>query len=597
MRIMRWPCGRGRRLLLALAVLAATALSPSALAAPGECPTVMPVSEVTPGMHATGWTVASGRTPESFDVEILGVLADGIGPGRDMLVIDATGPVVDKGNGIWAGMSGSPLYADDGRLVGAVSYGLNDGPSGIGGATPVEDMLSVLDYGLAARAASPAHVALPRALQRRVASATGTRLATVSSGLDRLRIPLAVSGISSSRLGIVRRAAEHDGLSVLPYAVGSTASAGGGGVFEPGGNFAAALSYGDIALAGVGTTTYVCGGRALAFGHPMFWRGTAAYGASTADALAIVPGLVTSYKLANVDPSAIGTVDQDRLAGIAATVGPAPGGTPVFSRVKAIDSDTGATLRERSGSTQVVDTSALPFFSLLQLLANVDVTYDKIGSGTSKVTWSITGTRADGSPFAFTRRNRFASSQDVSFESVFELATYVSIIEQNPFERVAIDHVYEKAWVEDELKDYAVSGLRVRNRNGRYVRVHETLVAARGSDVHLRVVLRSPHAGTKLVDMTLHVPRHARSGVLDIRGGADEAGESGYFCFFDDEECEEAPADGSFESLLRDLRRSPRNDLVDVAFHRGGSHRIQARTRGFADGVVNGGRVFYVVVR
>jgi SpoIVB peptidase S55 len=589
----------GRRLTRSVAlVFGAAALAglhvPSALAAPGECPTVMPVAEVTPHMHATGWTVVDGRTPQSFDVDVLGVLEDGIGPGRDMLVIDATGPVVDAGNGIWSGMSGSPIYADDGRLLGAVSYGLNDGPSGIGGATPAEEMLPVLDYGRAVHPAAPGRVQLPSTLRRRIAAATGTRTSAIGSGLRQLRVPLSFSGLPSPRLGVVERAVSHDRLAVLPYVVGTRAAGGGGGTFEPGGNFAAALSYGDVGSAGVGTTTYVCDGRALAFGHPLFWQGNVALGANTADSLAIVPGLLGAYKLANIDGDVIGTVDQDRLTAIGASIGPEPPEIPITSHVRAVRSATGETTGERDGSTRLVDASALPFYSLLHLLSNIDVTYDRVGAGTSRIVWTVTGERANGDPFSFTRHNRFTSNTDISADSLDELATDLNAIQENRFERVRMLSVHETARVEDAVRHFRVSKLLVYRR-GAYVRVRGVLVVRRGRELSLRVVLTSLSTEDKAVDVQLAVPRHARSGLLSVNGGASVA--DGYACFFADGECGDGPRARSFDALLTQLRHAPRNDLLETELRRGRTPLIEAHDRQWIDGVVAGSRGVWVVVR
>ena len=72
-----------------------------------------------------------GATPQPFAVEILGVLDDGIGAGRDMIIIEASDlpgrNVISAGGGIWAGMSGSPVYIN-GKLLGAVSYGFSASP-------------------------------------------------------------------------------------------------------------------------------------------------------------------------------------------------------------------------------------------------------------------------------------------------------------------------------------------------------------------------------------------------------------------------------------------------------------------------------------
>lgn len=81
------------------------------------------MSEITAGLTGTGPAVTEGNTPEAFGAEVLGVLRNAIWPGVDMIIAELDSPAVDR-YGVWAGMSGSPVYADDGRLIGAVSYTL-----------------------------------------------------------------------------------------------------------------------------------------------------------------------------------------------------------------------------------------------------------------------------------------------------------------------------------------------------------------------------------------------------------------------------------------------------------------------------------------
>ena len=103
-----------------LAAPASAAPIPDGAGLPGNPPT----SSVTPGMTGQGLTVVRGATPQPFAVEVLGVLENGIGAGRDMIIIEASDlpgrQVISAGGGIWAGMSGSPVYIN-GKLLGAVA--------------------------------------------------------------------------------------------------------------------------------------------------------------------------------------------------------------------------------------------------------------------------------------------------------------------------------------------------------------------------------------------------------------------------------------------------------------------------------------------
>ena len=74
-----------------------------------DCPAPVPVDTVAAGMVGEGYTVTRGTTPQPFKVEVLGKLTNGLGAGRDLIIIEASdlpgGNVIAQG-GIWFGMSG-----------------------------------------------------------------------------------------------------------------------------------------------------------------------------------------------------------------------------------------------------------------------------------------------------------------------------------------------------------------------------------------------------------------------------------------------------------------------------------------------------------
>ena len=69
-----------------------------------DCPAIIPTSALTDGMTGQGLTVVRGATPQPFAVEILGVFDDGIGAGRDMIIIEVSDlpgrNVISAGGGI-----------------------------------------------------------------------------------------------------------------------------------------------------------------------------------------------------------------------------------------------------------------------------------------------------------------------------------------------------------------------------------------------------------------------------------------------------------------------------------------------------------------
>ncbi len=137
-----------RRLLLLLA--AAVAFCVPVLPSLRASTSLMTIDEVKTGMRGKGVTVFAGATRSEFDVEILGVLANVVGPRRSLILARLSGQRLAE-TGVMQGMSGSPVYVD-GRLIGAVSYSLGSfSKEPIAGITPIAEMIDATTSSAAAR--------------------------------------------------------------------------------------------------------------------------------------------------------------------------------------------------------------------------------------------------------------------------------------------------------------------------------------------------------------------------------------------------------------------------------------------------------------
>src|SRR5207248_5264088 len=114
---------------------------------------VFPISELKEGMRGTARTVFHGTKAEEFNVEILGVVPNWIGPKQDLIVGKLSGANAER-TFVFAGMSGSPVYID-GKLVGAISYSFPFAKEPICGITPIEQMISAVERG-------PAIITMPK---------------------------------------------------------------------------------------------------------------------------------------------------------------------------------------------------------------------------------------------------------------------------------------------------------------------------------------------------------------------------------------------------------------------------------------------------
>ena len=286
-----------------------------------ECPDAFPVADLAKGQPVDGLTVSSGNVPDVFGGEVLGVVDDGIAPDLDMIMVRLTSTEIDRVGGIWAGMSGSPVYAGDGRLIGAVAYGLAFGPSPVAGVTPAEEMKRLLGDP-DAPALSPARtVDLPARMQQRMVAEGDATAAEADAGMRRLPVPVGISGmLDSTRLA---KATQKLGLKDALYfrAGGAAAAEGDPGEIFAGSNLAASLSYGDFSAVGTGTTTMVCDGKAVAFGHPFGFAGETNLTMHAADAVYVQEDpTLFPFKVANAS-GPVGTISQDRLSGISGLLG------------------------------------------------------------------------------------------------------------------------------------------------------------------------------------------------------------------------------------------------------------------------------------
>src|SRR5947209_2166491 len=99
------------------------------------------VDQVRPGMQGYAYTIFAGDQVEKFDLEVIGVMPNILGPKQSIILVQLKGPKVEH-TGVVAGMSGSPVYLE-GKLAGALSLKLGVfTKEPIAGVTPIADVIS-----------------------------------------------------------------------------------------------------------------------------------------------------------------------------------------------------------------------------------------------------------------------------------------------------------------------------------------------------------------------------------------------------------------------------------------------------------------------
>ncbi len=586
------PAARRVSVVALAAATVATNSLPSeevrAQADPLSCPPALPVGELQVDQVLHGLTVDQGTTPERFEAKVLGVIDDGIAPGLPMIVAVTSGDAIEAAGGIWAGISGSPVYLDvDGepQLVGSVSYGLAAG-SPIAGITPAAEIYKLLDG--AVDAAAP-RVELTAAIERKIVASGAATAEEVAEGLNRLPIPVGVTGVSSARMRRVSRMIRRTVAGVRVYAAGRAAAVPTANGLVAGGNVAAALSYGDVTSGGIGTVTAVCGDEALLFGHPFFWTGATQLSAHQASAVVVQPDpIFGSFKVANIG-AVVGTVDQDRLTGLHTELGPVPVTTPVRTSFTA--ADTGAS---RTSATNVVVPEFVSTVAAIHVLVNLDRVHDRIGRGVVTLGWSARGTRRGGRPWRFHRREKLADGFDATIVAADKVFVDLDALFSNPFEPVTIDRVTVSGTVDPAYSQKQLIRLE-RRVKGRWetVKRREPLRLVPGREVRLRAVLRAERSTTLTrVPLSLTVPRRVgATGVLTVSAGLP--------LFFEEEPTPTRPP-RNFDELLANVRRGPTGDTLEAVLQSvrrvpgGGRQRVIRRARTTAPMAVFGNLSFEV---
>lgn len=422
--------GRIRAAAGAFIFITVAALAPAAIARAAAVETI-PVSELKAGMKGYGLTVFRGLEPSKFPVVVKGVLPKSGMAGEDMILVELTGPEVEKYGGISLGMSGSPVYIDD-RLIGAVSFTFPMTDHDLGGVTPIESMLRVHDYE-AERSGSvplPVPIEYDGKIYHTVRFGDGGEPAPGELVAAPALAPVAVRGISSRTLPILRSFFAESGVEIRPVLDIGAGSAGGekiigkGAELEPGGSVAVQLVRGDLDVSAVGTLTMIDGDLALMFGHPFFRKGPVDYLLADAYVHAVVRGDEAPFKLASTGLLR-GRVIEDRGTALLGRLDSFPMLVPL--KVSIIDKDLG---RADSYSYKIVrDSELIVHLIATAVLHSLDKSVDRLGNGTAAVSFTVR--HEGGSPI--TRENMFYDSFDISARSIMELVSALGLLQSNRF--------------------------------------------------------------------------------------------------------------------------------------------------------------------
>jgi len=438
---------------------------------------IFPLNELRPGMRGEVITVVKGLERVSFPAEVVSIIPS-TGEPQKLVLIRASGPLVDKIGGIAAGMSGSPFFIN-GRLVGAIGYGWDFSDHNLGLVTPIEEMSKAWDW-------------QGRSMQEGKVQFNESKSA-----------PLIVSGIGARGADRLSRDLNSK-VEVLPFDMPP------GGIrvdydttLHPGDSVGALLAWGDVNVGATGTLTAVDDkGNFLAFAHPFLNRGDVSYPLTRSWVHDIVPSIKSPFKLGS-PVSIVGVVNQDRPQAIAGRVGQFPKGVEVS--VKFTD-DSGTTIFKRF---QVVNDPFLMNQILPgALLGLFDDLWGRIGEGTGFITVNIEG---KGFVEGFTKKNVYFSDSDLIDQVVSrEIMRLVSSMSLNRFKEIEPLGIHIELQVTKQPKVVYIEKLDIPNKDN----------VKPGQDLEVQIALRKFRGEQEIKKLSLKVPDKA-TGLCEVvvRGG------------------------------------------------------------------------------
>lgn len=476
---------KGRKILAVIILIAFFAFTPTNLV---QAESFMPVADVKPGMKGIAKTVIEGTKIEEFNVEVISVMKNK-GPSGDLILVRASGEVIDKAGGIAQGMSGSPVYID-GKLVGAVAYGWSLTDHRIGMLTPIHDMLKLWQLPDKNFKAKTSEVE-----ESKVIDETSKELVPITT-------PIMANGFSERAMDMLKTKLQP--YNMVPYAVGAAPDDMQNDKLQPGSAVGAQLVSGDVSIGAVGTVTYVEGDKVLAFGHPFLKKGNTNYFLTDAYIFTTISSIENSFKLGTTGQN-IGIVNQDRGAGIAGLTGKYPTTVPI--RMTIVDKNQNKT--NEMSARVIQDDKLSAALSATTLFNAIDKTLDRTGEGTAKITFEIMGQQ--GFPKEnLVRENMFYSPVGIGELAVGEFFEVMAILFENQFAEVDILDVKVNVEIEEIRKTARIMEARPLKSE-----------AKPGEKVDIAVKIQ-PYRGEIIEKIvTYQVPKEIKPGsmLLTVRGG------------------------------------------------------------------------------
>jgi hypothetical protein len=478
---------------------------------------LFPLEDLRPGMKGIARTVFAGSEPQEFGLEILGVLPGFTGPRQSTIIARLSGTNVDK-TGVFAGMSGSPVFIDD-RLVGAIAYSFPFSKEPICGITPIRQMIEIFEQGTdklrhtEARAVSFKELASTEWKPRlpKPAFTSAPLIAPVTAGsplvplmgqqMQPIATPVVFSGINQESLSMFASELTRSGL--LPVSgVGGSAAITPLEPFDektltPGTSVSVQLVRGDYSIAASGTVTFRDGEQIYAFGHPFLGLGGSDMPMTESSVVTVIPNAYNSFKLA-VPGRMVGSISQDRATGVFGQLGHAARMIPVR-----INLHTSRDRVEQFSYEVVSDEFLTPLLVNITVFNTIATRERSIGESTITVDGSIV---VDGQA-PITVQRRF-STLNAAALAAGSIATPVSALLGSGFDEVNIKGIVLDIDSSEEKRAATLERISL-----------DRTEVGRGENVEIQAYVRTDSGKQFVERIPVQIPADAPSGQLMIMVG------------------------------------------------------------------------------
>lgn len=393
-------------------------------------------------------------------------------PPMPIYMVEASDPILIQLKGIAKGMSGSPIFTEQGTW-GAISYGPNGqtSPPYYFFATPIEWVIGREG---------------PMPLAKPAATWAGNRIAP-------LEIPVLRTGFHPNQQGLSVRG------EVTPAGKTSQHQTS----FAPGRPLAVGSLLGEFTQASLGTISYVEGDRVYGFGHQMVNAGLVEMPIIEAQVLAEISSVQAPYKYAALNPTVRGTVTEDFLPGVRGQLGEGPELVPIRS-VYVLPSGREIEYRHRMEKTSRL--LMLAFFTPL----NNEVPNEQDRSMRVRTNISFVGTDS-----ILAHSRLYASAESFLYSQIGSATEDLNGIIRQLLTRDDYELQLRAAEIHIELL--------AESRFAKIVAVAADTVVSAGSTLPVATSLRVGRRRDQAIDLALSIPDELPVGVYRLEVGSAAA--------------------------------------------------------------------------